>query len=481
MATFVEKKTKDGIRYKVVIRLKGYPTEIATFERLTDAKQWAKQTEAAIIEGRYFKTSITKRKTFGEAVDRFLQDVAPFRYPDRIGSNKIKHHLTYWKEELGSYFLSDISPSVISERRDKLLRSPAVDRFGKPYLNKDGKPRKIKSPATVVRYLASLSVLFTVAINEWEWLEKNPVLKVRRPKEPKNRERVLDDHETQLLLQACKSIEAETQIPLHMIVTLALGTGARRSEVLWLTWEQVNLDEGYYRLHKTKGDKRRSVVLGPYALNALREYCKRRQSASALLFPRPDGKKPVHIENWWHEALRRAGITKFVFHDLRHCNATEMIDDGDALLPQTALQLGHTSLATTMKYVNLKPAKSVIRAVRRTDQAIFGVQELDRELLEAFEALPLEIRQLRAGLIVGNTDHEAKAGSLVAKCHTTIKAYKKAVGPLERNELALATAALKANHFKLALSAALRALDACLLTDEEYEFAVMRQLPQAAE
>lgn len=480
MATFVEKKTKDGIRYKVLIRLKGYPTEIATFERLTDAKQWAKQTEAAIVEGRYFKNSIAKRKTFGEAIDRYLEDVIPFRHGDRISKNKVTHHLTWWKEHLGSYFLTDITPAVINELRDKLLRLPAVDRYGKPRLDDDGKPTKLKSPATVVRYLASLSVLFTVAINEWEWAEKNPVLKVKRPKEPKHRERTLDDYETQILLVVCKKIEAETQIPLHTIVTLALGTGARRAEVLWLTWDQVNLEDGYFRLHETKNDERRSVVLGDYALHTLREHHKRRKSSSNLLFPRTDGKKPVHIEHWWEEALLRAGITNFNFHDLRHCLGTTMADV-DASVQQTALQLGHSSVATTMRYVNLKPSKSVTRAVRRADQAIFGALTLDQDLLSAFHELPLQIRQLRAGLTDGSAEHAAKAEDLVSKCQKAIKDSKKKLGPIEKYELSFALEALKARHLNLALSAALRALDACLLSDEEYGFAALRQLPQAAE
>lgn len=480
MATILEKKTKKGIRYRVQVRLKGYPLQTASFERLTDARQWVKQTEAALREGRYFKSSVAKRQTVGQAIDRYLQDVAPFRHPDSIAKNKVIRHLSWWKEQLGSYFISDITPALINECRDKLLRTPAIDRYGKPLLNKEGKPSRHKSPATVVRYLATLSVLFTVAVNEWEWAEKNPVLKVKRPKEPKHRERTLDDHETQILLLVCKRIEAETKIPLHTIVTLALGTGARRAEVLGLTWDQVNLDEGYFRLHKTKNDKRRSVVLGDYALNALREHHKRRKPFSNLLFPRPDGKKPVHIEHWWGQALIHAKLTDFRFHDLRHCNATTMADV-DASVQQTALQLGHTSISTTMKYVNLKPSKSVTKAVRRADREIFGSQALDGELLDAFQELPIQLRQLKAGIVAGSEGDRIKVEELISRCQLAITLRKKVVGPLEQRELSLAMAALNESHFSLALSAALRALELCLMSDEEYAFAASRLLPQAAE
>lgn len=49
MASIHERKGKDGkVRYRVQIRLKGYPPQVASFERKTDAKLWAQQTEAAI-------------------------------------------------------------------------------------------------------------------------------------------------------------------------------------------------------------------------------------------------------------------------------------------------------------------------------------------------------------------------------------------------------------------------------------------------
>ena len=57
MATIQARRTKSGdLRYKATIRLKGHPTETATFHRETDAKRWIQDTESAIREGRHFKT-----------------------------------------------------------------------------------------------------------------------------------------------------------------------------------------------------------------------------------------------------------------------------------------------------------------------------------------------------------------------------------------------------------------------------------------
>jgi hypothetical protein len=78
MAYIQERKTEDGkTHFRVQIRLKGYPVTSATFDRKTDAKLWAQQTEAAMREGRHFKTSETKKHSLVELIDRYIKSVVP--------------------------------------------------------------------------------------------------------------------------------------------------------------------------------------------------------------------------------------------------------------------------------------------------------------------------------------------------------------------------------------------------------------------
>ncbi|MDZ7662524.1 MAG: hypothetical protein U5J94_09045 [Thiohalophilus sp.] len=70
------------------VRLKGCPTQTATFERLTDARKWAQQTEAAIREGRHFKTMEAKRHTVSEMIDRYVADVLPHK---KSGKDQLRH------------------------------------------------------------------------------------------------------------------------------------------------------------------------------------------------------------------------------------------------------------------------------------------------------------------------------------------------------------------------------------------------------
>ena len=61
MATITKRLTAENKPYYTVqVRLKGYPAQTATFDRLTDAKKWAASTETAIREGRHFKTAEAK-------------------------------------------------------------------------------------------------------------------------------------------------------------------------------------------------------------------------------------------------------------------------------------------------------------------------------------------------------------------------------------------------------------------------------------
>jgi len=48
----------------------------------------------------------------------------------------------------------------------------------------DARPR---ASATVVRYFAALSAILTMAVDDWGWLQDNPVKRVRKPREPEGR------------------------------------------------------------------------------------------------------------------------------------------------------------------------------------------------------------------------------------------------------------------------------------------------------
>ena len=355
MATIEKRTAEDGaLSYRVKVRIKGHPTATATFPRLTDAKRWASQTEAAIRERRYFKTVEAQKHTLAELVDRYIRDVLPAKPKSRA---KQTQQLNWWKDELGPYALVDVTPALVAEARDKLARRAT--------------PRgPARTPATVTRYLAALSHAFTVAVKEWQWIEDNPVRRVTKPKEPRGRVRLLSDDERGRLLTACKNSSSPWLYP---VVVLALSTGMRAQEIMQLTWDRVDLKQGRMLLELTKNGERRAVPLAGHALDLLKEHNKVRRLDTNLLWPgHVHADKPVELRQPWLAALKAAGIEDFRFHDLRHSAASYMLMNG-ATLGELAEVLGHRTLQMVRRYSHISESHAH-GVVARMNSAIFGGQ-----------------------------------------------------------------------------------------------------------
>ena len=352
MATIEKRMGKDGkYNYRVKIRLRGFPSQEATFKRLTDAKAYVQQTEAAIREGRHFKTTEAKRRTLGELIDRYIKEITPSK--PKNNKNTILH-LKWWKKELGQYSLSEITPARIAEKRDQL----AIE------MTNRNKPR---SPSTVVRYLAALSHALTIAMKEWQWIEDSPMRRVQKPKEPRGRVRFLSDDERVRLLAECKRSESQY---LYTAVVLALSTGGRRMEIMGLSWKDVDFDRGVITLHETKNGERRILPLAGHALELTKQHAKVRHVSCDLVFPGNNLKTPVDLRTPFETALKRAEITDFRWHDLRHSCASYLAMNG-ASLAEIAEILGHKTLQMVKRYAHLSEAHTS-KVVARMNEAIFN-------------------------------------------------------------------------------------------------------------
>lgn len=352
MAVIESRRTDDGsISYRVKVRLKGHPPTSCTFQRITDAKRWAQSTEAAIREGRYFKTAEAKRHTLGDLVDRYLTEVLPTKPKNASNS---QHHLLWWKSKIGSYLLADVSPALVVKHRNELLAT--TTRRGTKMAN-----------GTVVRYMASLSHAFSLAVKDWQWIDDSPLRKVSKPKEPRGRERFLSDDERLALLAACK---ASTSRFLYPVVVLALSTGMRRGEIMGLRWGQIDLTCGRILLFETKNNTSRAVALAGLALSLIGELNKVRRFDTDLVFYGDTGKNPVDLTKPWTTALGKANLTDFRFHDLRHSAASYLAMNGATTI-EIAAVLGHKTLQMVKRYSHLanNHTNSVVTSM---NEKIFG-------------------------------------------------------------------------------------------------------------
>jgi integrase len=371
MATIVKRKNSDGtVSYQVKVRLLGNKPATETFKRLTDAKRWAGKTEDDIREGRFFKNSEAKKRTLGELIDRYMRDIMP----EKKSIESQTQQLEWWKNQLGDRYLIDITPPLLSEMRDKLTTEPII--YRRKVKLEDGTTKiesieKKRTPATANRYLAVLSHVFTLATNEWQWVDSNPLQKVKKGKEPRGRVRFLTDDERPRLLAACNVSKNRFLYP---IVVLALSTGMRQGEILSLTWSDVDLQRKSIVLHDTKNGERRSVSLSGLALELLVKLSKVRRLDTNLLFASKvnGGKTHVDIRTAWEVALRKAEVVDFRFHDLRHSAASYLAMNG-ATLAEIAEVLGHKTLAMVKRYAHLSEQHTA-KVVAAMNEKIFGGQ-----------------------------------------------------------------------------------------------------------
>jgi integrase len=133
----------------------------------------------------------------------------------------------------GSTRLRDLTASRIAAYRGRRLAAGSARRK-----DATGKPAPL-SAASINRLFAVLRHLLRLAHEEWEVLPRVP--KIRLEKEPEGRLQYLELDEEHRLLQACR---ASTLAHLADLVTVALETGMRRSEVEGLTWDRVDFLPG---------------------------------------------------------------------------------------------------------------------------------------------------------------------------------------------------------------------------------------------
>lgn len=296
-----------------------------------------------------------RRLTLADLVDRYIEEVLP-EHP-KTEKNQVVH-LKWWRREIGDRPLDEVRPALLVECRNK-LRQGATSRGAR------------RSPATVNRYLATLSRVFTLAVREWEWLDQSPMHRLSKLREAPGRSRYLSTDECGRLLCACRR---SPNRDLYLAVVLAISTGARRMEVIGLRWRDMDLDRGLITLHVTKNGLSRSIPLQGLALELVRHRkCHRRCDAAGgtdLLFPgRRNPHKPADLRVCWANALKAAGIRDFRWHDLRHTAASYLAMHGATLMEISEI-LGHRSLNMVKRYAHLSVAHTTA-VVARMNEGVF--------------------------------------------------------------------------------------------------------------
>lgn len=190
---------------------------------------------------------------------------------------------------------------------------------------------------------------------DWELYtgDKNPIAMIEKANEERKPQRVPDEEEMARLLAAADRYDR------NMIIAFCV-TGARKSELLRMTWQDVNFEKGFVTLWNKKGRggwKERQAPMDNVLKRVLEDQWKTRLPQSNYVFQNRDRRHPRYGDRYTARRrflaglCKRAGIPRMGFHALRRFYGSIMIDKYKTALPTLQKLLGHERLTTTEKYV----------------------------------------------------------------------------------------------------------------------------------
>ena len=148
---------------------------------------------------------------------------------------------------------------------------------------------------------------------------------------------------------------------LRPLQIVGYDTGARKGELLKLTWDRVDLERGSLMFLNTKNGEDRIVPLGQHALQTLKEM---NRTPGGLVFVRANGEPIKDFRRTWLTAVKAAGLGKHLFHGNRRSQAVNLITAG--VNEQTAMAItGYKDIETLRGYnVLVEEAKRAAIAKR---------------------------------------------------------------------------------------------------------------------
>jgi len=273
-------------------------------------------------------------RTIADLCIRYMEIHAPRKRSGKDDKVKIKQHIL---PRIGRLLVKDVSFSDIENLHHSMK----------------------KMPYAANRTVSLISKMFTLAI-KWEWAEKNPAIGIERYPEEK-RERFLNPNEINRLSHALikyaeNAVRKTESNKATNAIRMLMLTGARRTEVLSMTWDMLDMEKGIWikPSSHTKQKKQHRVPLPPPALQLLLTIKKCNQDPT-FVFPSRPGSKHGHItelKGAWKEICTLAKLDGVRIHDLRHTYASVLVSGG-ASLPLIGALLGHTQVQTTQRYAHL--------------------------------------------------------------------------------------------------------------------------------
>ena len=141
------------------------------------------------------------------------------------------------------------------------IKAAAAQKNGEPAPVYSAKP---VTTSTKAKHLALMKAILRAAERDWKWLEKAPVIKV--PSVRNKRVRWLEADEAKMLIDECPE-------PLRSVVKFALATGLRRSNIINMEWQQIDMQRrvAWVTPEDSKSNRAIGVALNDTACKVLRD------------------------------------------------------------------------------------------------------------------------------------------------------------------------------------------------------------------
>lgn len=315
---------------------------------------------------KYFLEYMYKGKKYTKTVECLDKDVKEelmrfvISIKDKVSPTSSISLINYSQKWLDEYAKPKLSLKTIQGYKD-YLNNRIIPYFGNIKL-KDIKAYNIQqflnsltselSTCSIKKYKALLSVMLNTAV-KWQIIDFNPCVYVDLPKGKNNKviPVFLTKEEANNLLNCLHAEDLKYQI----IVRLALQCGMRRSEIVGLTWNDIDFTNNTININKTlsylKGQ-------GQIVANTKNESSKRiiyaNEDLIRLICTLPQNSNFLfnkeHIDDitkWFNRFLKRHNLRHMRFHDLRHTHATLLISGG-VNMKTVSTRLGHSSINTTL-------------------------------------------------------------------------------------------------------------------------------------
>lgn len=313
----------DGKRiHRTIGRESDGTTRTQAEEFITRIIQHARENRLSLPAGRKNAPGLST------AVDEYLQRLETSDGRDlRMKRQRFSLHLLP--------FLGDIPISGID--------SFALERYKKHRVDQGAKQ------TTVNRELAAISHLFTKA-EEWGWIDRRPA-KIKRFREDSGRNVYLTVEQAKRLVEAAKS-DQNTQI--YPFVVIALETSMRKTEILTIRRENVDLDRHLIYIPRAKAGPREQPITS-YLAEFLRGYLEALPPGTPWLFPSiaAASGRTTDFKRPYKRVILAAGLSPMEInkHTLRHTAISHLVQAG-VDLPTVSRISGHKSLAMVLRYAH---------------------------------------------------------------------------------------------------------------------------------